>query len=73
MLHIHSKTKLDVEWKPCTHKPTYQEYTILAEAAGVETVMGEMIGRPGDYLLRGTDGELYVITPEAFKRCYNAG
>ena len=38
----------------------------------VRTLEGEMQGSPGDYLIRGIHGELYVCDSEIFKETYTA-
>lgn len=36
----------------------------------VRTLEGELHGRPGDWLIRGTAGELYPCKPEIFAATY---
>lgn len=60
-----------LEFRPCIHKETVQEFAVLPYSGTVETLHGTMAFRAGDRLLVGADGEtLYVITPEAFDAAY---
>lgn len=36
----------------------------------VRTLAGEMRGQPGDWLIRGTAGELYLCKPDIFDEIY---
>lgn len=52
-----------------------QEGTVRSAADGkdgviVRTLEGEMHGRAGDWLIRGTAGELYPCRPEIFAAIY---
>jgi hypothetical protein len=37
----------------------------------VETKEGEMKGKPGDYLMRGVAGEIYVCDKDIFHKSYD--
>lgn len=53
-----------------------QDGTVRSNAEGggviVRTLEGEMRGRPGDWLIRGTAGELYPCKPKIFEAIYEA-
>ena len=51
-------------------KPIQIKAIQIDEDFSVETLEGTMIGRPGDYLAEGVDGELYVIKNEIFLKTY---
>ena len=36
----------------------------------IKTTEGDMIGRVGDYLIKGVEGELYPCSPSVFKATY---
>jgi hypothetical protein len=38
----------------------------------VETLEGTMVGRPGDWLIRGIKGELYPCADDVFRQSYDA-
>lgn len=42
----------------------------LDEEVAIETKEGTMLGRKGDYLVRGTAGEYYPVKPEIFHQLY---
>jgi hypothetical protein len=38
----------------------------------IDTLEGEMIARPGDWIIRGVKGELYPCKPDIFAKTYEA-
>ena len=36
----------------------------------IATLEGDMIGRPGDWIIRGVNGELYPCKPDIFAKTY---
>lgn len=38
----------------------------------IETLEGTMAARPGDYILRGVQGEVYPCKPDIFRATYEA-
>lgn len=38
----------------------------------IRTLEGEMLARPGDWIIRGTSGELYPCKPDIFAAIYEA-
>ena len=36
----------------------------------IETLEGAMMGRPGDWLIKGVDGEFYPCKPHIFAKTY---
>ena len=43
----------------------------IGEAFSVETTEGLMSGKPGDYLMEGVNGELYICPAEIFQKSYD--
>jgi hypothetical protein len=43
----------------------------LPEGFSVTTLEGTVIGKPGDYLMIGIDGEKYPCAKEIFERSYD--
>ena len=40
------------------------------KAIYIQTLEGEMRADPGDWIIRGVDGEIYPCKPDIFKRTY---
>jgi hypothetical protein len=36
----------------------------------IETLEGEMVAKPGDYIVKGIKGEFYPCKPEVFEKTY---
>ena len=51
-------------------KPIVIEATKLTRQVKVETLEGEMIGYPGDWLITGVAGEQYPCKPDIFEMTY---
>lgn len=56
----------------CRKKPVVVHYKEINEEFRVKTLEGEMRGKPGDFLMRGINGELYVHDRELFFKAYDA-
>lgn len=70
------KEKLDEtaqEWKRCRKKPIEVEYReVWGEAEKIKTREGTLYGyKNEDYIIRGTEGELYPIKKKIFKKTYD--
>ncbi|MAP55332.1 PGDYG domain-containing protein [Altibacter sp.] len=52
-------------------KPLVIECLQIAEAFQVETMEGTMRGKPGDWLMKGVNGELYVCDHAIFEKTYD--
>ena len=63
------KYKLDFE--NYVKKPVIVRAAQIDEPFEVETLEGIMRGKPGDFLMKGIDGEMYVCDKSLFKRTYN--
>lgn len=37
----------------------------------IPTLEGKMLARPGDYIIKGVEGEFYPCKPQIFKATYN--
>jgi hypothetical protein len=46
--------------------PTFEDTPILV----IQTLEGEMAARPGDYVIRGVQGEFYPCKPDIFAATY---
>lgn len=57
-------------WRQYRKKPIVVWATVLQEDTHIETLEGRMLGRKGDYLIRGITGELYPCRPEVFEMTY---
>ena len=42
----------------------------LTDAIHVQTLEGRMLGRPGDWLVTGVEGEQYPVRDSIFRRIY---
>lgn len=38
----------------------------------IRTLEGEMTGRPGDWIIKGVNGEIYPCKPDIFAKSYDA-
>lgn len=58
--------------QPCTKKPIVVHAKQINEPFRVNTLEGDCEqGKPGDYLIRGIDGELYICDASVFERTYS--
>jgi len=46
------------------------EWMIGAEGLTITTLEGEMLARPGDWIIRGIAGEFYPCKPDIFEATY---
>lgn len=57
---------------PCMKKPIVVHAKRLSEPARVYSLEGDYKqGKPGDYLMRGIDGELYICDGAIFEKSYD--
>ena len=57
---------------PCKKKPIVVYCKQINEEFQVDTLEGNYkTGKPGDYLMRGVDGELYICDKEIFEKTYD--
>jgi len=55
----------------CMKRPIVVHATQVNEEFRVNTLEGNYKqGKPGDYLMRGVDGELYICDKEIFEKTY---
>lgn len=59
-------------WKKYRKKPVVIEAVRLEEDTTIPTLEGVMLGRKGDWLIRGIAGELYPCKPDIFEKTYEA-
>ena len=56
----------------CMKKPLVVHAKLINEEVRVNTLEGNYKqGKPGDYLMRGIDGELYICDGPIFERSYD--
>lgn len=67
------KTYEDVsDMSPCRKQPIIIGCKQINEQFQVETLEGNYkTGKPGDYLMKGIDGELYIYDRDLFNRTYD--
>lgn len=51
--------------KACENGPIFPEFVI-------NTLEGEMTASPGDWIIRGVNGEIYPCKPDVFEKTYEA-
>ncbi len=54
--------------------PTFEvvDDALLGPCLEIETLEGQMLARPGDYIIRGVKGEFYPCKPDIFAATYEA-
>lgn len=57
--------------QPCRKKPVVVHAKQMNSVFCVDTLEGVMSGNPGDYLMKGINGELYPCKKEIFEQTYN--
>ena len=62
--------KWDLDFEKVRKKPLSIEAVQIPDAFEVETIEGIMQGKPGDFLMRGVRGELYVCDQAIFYETY---
>jgi len=55
----------------CMKKPIVVHAKRIDEQFEVESLEGTLYGKPGDYLMKGIDGELYICDGDIFERSYD--
>lgn len=58
------------EWKPARKRPVEVQYREVHERQEIDTREGTLIAEPGDYLIKGVEGEIYPIDPDIFEQTY---
>ena len=48
-------------------------WTVDRDGVTITTLEGDMLARPGDWIIQGVKGELYPCKPEIFAETYEAG
>jgi hypothetical protein len=57
---------------PCMKRPIIVHAKLMLEEFRVNTLEGNYKqGKPGDYLMKGVDGELYICDGPIFERTYD--
>ena len=58
--------------RPCRKRPVIVAAMQMEEAFRVDTLEGDaMLGKPGDYLMRGVADELYPCDRDVFERSHD--
>lgn len=59
---------------PDWFRAAYEEgfVLILPDKIVIKTLEGEMVAKPGDWIIRGVQGELYPCKPDIFEATYEA-
>ena len=61
-----------VDMSPCMKRPIIVHAKQINEEFRVDTLEGNYKqGNPGDFLIRGIDGELYICDKEIFEKSYD--
>jgi hypothetical protein len=60
------------QWFCKGHKPYWADMEISETDTGftVNTLEGLMRGSPGDWIIKGVNGEIYPIKPDIFEKTY---
>ena len=58
------------EWKSYRKKPVVVQARMLNERMTIATREGTIVGEPGDWLIRGVEGELYPCADSVFRKTY---
>ena len=69
MIHINSVPE-GVHLNPYRKKPIIIYAAQVEENFEVESREGLVRGKPGDYLMKGVEGELYICAKEIFLKTY---
>lgn len=59
------------EFKKVQKRPVIVEAMEMDSEFEVHTLEGTMRGKPGDYLIRGVKGELYICARDIFHQTYD--
>ncbi|MEH6407521.1 MAG: hypothetical protein V7767_09585 [Leeuwenhoekiella sp.] len=65
------KAEVEHEWQQAIKKPIPINCVQINEEFQVKTLEGLMLGKPGDWLIEGVEGELYACDDKIFKKTYN--
>lgn len=71
MLEFDSHTISDLKFLEAIKKPIPIKCIQIHEPFKVETLEGVMLGKSGDWLMVGVQGELYPCAKEIFEKTYN--
>jgi hypothetical protein len=61
---------LSLQFSKFRKKPVVVNAIRINVSFEVETLEGTMLGKPGDYLIKGVNGELYPCKPDIFDKTY---
>ena len=71
MRKIDPRHTKDLVFQKAVKKPLLIECIQMDEAFQVEAMEGTMRGKPGDWLMKGVSGELYVCDRDIFEKTYD--
>lgn len=62
-----------IDWTGCRHKNMSDDGCEYETAnLFIKTLEGEMMARPGDYIIKGVKGEFYPCKPDIFEETYDS-
>jgi len=71
-MKIYEEREVVEDMKPCMKRPIIVHAKEMEEPFRVNTLEGDYKqGKPGDYLMRGVDGELYICDRDIFQKSYD--
>jgi len=69
---MNSDVYQDIEGlRPCMKKPIAVHAKKMDKIFTVLSLEGVLRGNPGDYVMKGIDGELYICDGDIFERSYD--
>lgn len=60
-----------MNWSKCRKKPVVVEYREAIPGETIQTREGSLVAQPGDYIIRGIQGEIYLISRAIFEKTYD--
>ena len=71
-MKIFEEREVVADMIPCRKKPIVVHHKVITEEFRVRTMEGDYkLGKPGDVLMRGVDGELYICDRAIFEATYD--
>jgi len=71
-MKIYDTFEVVADVKPCIKRPVTVYALQIQEEFRVNSLEGNYAqGKPGDYLMQGVDGELYICDKAIFEKSYN--
>jgi hypothetical protein len=69
---IHAEKDGPVILKNCTDRERFEDYKsmVVKKGMSIKTLEGTMTAKPGDYIIKGVNGEFYPCKPDIFEKTY---